>query len=97
VTYEIISSSTYGFDIKRYSTYTFSINKKINDVIDNTASFNISLDYNSNPNTIATLIPVDAKSCKVKNNTGIDNQILYLKFADLASGTITNKEIKLVR
>jgi hypothetical protein len=66
-------------------------------MIDNTASFSISLDYNSNPNTIATLTPIDSKSCKVKNNTGINNEILYLKFTDLASGTITNKEIRMVR
>jgi hypothetical protein len=97
VTYEISSSSTTLFDVKRYNTNTFTIVKKVNGVEDTGASFNIAIDYNGNATTIATVTVVDTKSCKVKNNTGINNEIINIKFTDNASGVITTQQIRMVR
>lgn len=97
ITYEISSSSATLFDVKRFNTNTFSIIKKVNGVEDTAASFNITIDYNSNATTIATLTVIDAKSCKVKNNTGINNEIINIKFTDSASGVITTQQVRMVR
>ena len=61
-----------------YSFNEYSFNKYINDVIDNTATFTFEIDYNSNPNNIATLTIIDGNNCRVTANTSKIYGTIYL-------------------
>jgi hypothetical protein len=97
ITYSITTTATSGFNVVRYNTNTYAISKTVNGTVDANAAFDITLDYNSNATTIATLTIVDTKTAKVKNNTAINNEVLYLVFTDRANSKVTKQVLTMSR